>query len=91
MGASARTAILSWREAFPLFETSTPAMLAAVDLAVDHQLGTWDAVILCAAAEADCSLLLSEDMEDGFICQGVTITNPFMRSKHPLLKALLDQ
>ena len=89
--ASARSAILSWRDAFALFETSAGAMLAAADLAVNHQLGIWDAVILSAAAEADCHLLLSEDMQDGFIWQGVTIANPFGRSKHPLLKTLLNQ
>lgn len=87
---SARTAILSWRDAFSLVETSPGAVLAAADLAVTHQLGIWDAVILCAAAEADCHLLLSEDMQDGFIWQGVTIANPFAHSKHPLLKALLS-
>jgi predicted nucleic acid-binding protein len=88
---SARSAILSWRDAFPLVETSAGAVLAAADLVVTHQLGIWDAVILCAAAEADCNLFLSEDMQDGFIWQGVTITNPFARSKHPLLKALLSE
>jgi predicted nucleic acid-binding protein len=87
----ARSTILGWRDAFALFETSPGAMLAATDLAVNHQLGIWDSVILSAAAEADCHLLLSEDMQDGFIWQGVTIVNPFVRSKHPLLKALLDE
>jgi len=88
--AEARVAILGWRDAFALFETSTGAMLAAADLVVHHQLGFWDSVILCVAAEADCHLLLSEDMQDGFIWQGVTVVNPFARSRHPLLKALLD-
>lgn len=89
--AGARSAILSWRDAFALFETSAGAMLAATDVVVNHQVGFWDAVILCVAAEADCHLLLSEDMQDGFIWRGVTIVNPFARSKHPLLKALLNE
>jgi predicted nucleic acid-binding protein len=89
--ASARAAILSWRDAFSLFETSAGAILAAAELAVTHQFGIWDAVILSAAAEADCHLLLSEDMQDGFIWQGVTIANPFGRTKHPLLYALLSE
>jgi predicted nucleic acid-binding protein len=89
--ASARAAILSWRDAFALYETSPAIMLAAADLAVSHQLGIWDAVILSAAAQADCHLLLSEDMQDGFVWHGVTIANPFARSKHPVLKALLHQ
>jgi predicted nucleic acid-binding protein len=88
---SARSAILSWRDAFSRFETSAATLLTAADLAVTHQLGIWDAVILSAAAEADCTLLLSEDMQDGFIWQGVTIANPFARRKHPSLKALLAE
>lgn len=86
----ARSAILSWRDAFSLVETSSTVMLAAADLAVDHRFSLWDAVILSAAAEADCRLLLSADMQDGFTWNGVTVTNPFAKSKHPLLKAMLE-
>lgn len=86
----ARSAILSWRDAFSLVETSAAVMLAATDLAVDHRFSLWDAVILSAAAEADCRLLLSADMQDGFTWNGVTVTNPFAKSKHPLLKAMLE-
>jgi predicted nucleic acid-binding protein len=89
--ADARAAILSWRNAFALIETSAEIMLAASDLAVNNQFGIWDAVIVCAAAEADSRILLSEDMQDGFIWKGVTIINPFARSRHPLLEALLNQ
>ena len=86
----ARAAILSWRNAFAIQETSEPILLAAMDLFINHHFGLWDAVIVCAAAEADCHLLLSEDMQDGFIWQGVTIANPFARSRHPLLQGLLN-
>ncbi len=89
--ADARAAILSWRNAFTLIETSAEIMLAASDLAVNNQFGIWDAVIVCASAEADCRILLSEDMQDGFILKGVTIINPFARSRYPLLEALLNQ
>jgi predicted nucleic acid-binding protein len=64
-------------------------MLSAADLATDHQLSIWDAVILSAAAEGGCRLLLSEDMQEGFIWKGVTVTNPFAPKKHDLLIALL--
>jgi predicted nucleic acid-binding protein len=46
----ARAAILSWRDAFPVIETSDAVMLGAADLATDHQLTIWDAVILSASA-----------------------------------------
>lgn len=87
--AKARTAILSWRDAFPVIETSAEVMVAAADLATDHQLTIWDAVILSAAAEAGCRLVLSEDMHEGFTWKGVTVTNPFSTPKHELLAALL--
>lgn len=87
--ARARKAILSWQDAFPVIETSAEVMLAAADLATDHHLGIWDAVVLSAAAEAGCRLLLSEDLQEGFTWKGVTVTNPFSSSKHELLAALL--
>lgn len=86
----ARAAILAWTDAFPLVETSPKVLLAAMDLAADHQLGLWDAVVLSAAAEAEARLLLSEDLADGFTWRGVTVTNPFSQDQHPMLKALLD-
>lgn len=85
----ARTAILSWRDAFAVAPTSEVAMIAAADLAADHRLGIWDSVMISVASEEDCRLLLSEDLQDGFSWRGVTITNPFAASRHPLLDALL--
>jgi predicted nucleic acid-binding protein len=65
-------------------------MPAAVDLATDHQLGIWDAVILSAAAQSGCRLLLSEDLHDGFTWGGVTVVNPFSAPQHALLRTLLS-
>ena len=87
--AIARRAILTWQDAFPLIETSAEVMLAATDLATDHQLSIWDAVIFSAAAGAGCRFLLSEDLQEGFTWKGVSATNPFSARKHPLLAALL--
>src|SRR5438309_751380 len=48
-----------------------------------------DAVILASAADAGCRLLLSEELQEGFTWSGVTVTNPFVASRHPLLDAML--
>ena len=64
--------------------------LAALDLAVDHRLQFWDALIVTVAAEARRRLLLSEDMPDGFLWRGVTVVIPFAEPLHPRLAALLD-
>jgi predicted nucleic acid-binding protein len=37
----------------------------------------WDAQIIAAAKRADCSLLLSEDMQHGLALDGMQIVNPF--------------
>jgi len=85
----ARDAVQSWGDTFPLIETSPSILLAATELTVRHQLGWWDAVILAAAADAKCRLLLSEDLQEGFTWSGVTVTNPFSPSRHTLLDAVL--
>jgi predicted nucleic acid-binding protein len=87
----ARDALLSWRDTFSVVETSSEAMPAAADLAMDHQLGIWDAVILSAAAQGGCRLLLSEDLQEGFTWAGVTVVNPFASPRHALLQALLEE
>lgn len=87
--ADAHAAVLSWGDVFPLVETSSSVLLTAVDLTTAHQLGFWDAVIVAAAADAKCRLLLSEDLQDGFTWSGVTVTNPFSAARHPLLEAIL--
>ena len=60
-----------------------------MNLAAGHRLSWWDAVIVAAAAEGRCRLLLSEDLQEGFTWNGVTVTNPFSGSRHPLLEAML--
>lgn len=84
----ARDALLSWRDAFPLVGTAPEVMLSATDLATGHRLSIWDAVVLSAAAQARCRILLSEDLQEGFTWGGVTVVNPFAPSPHPLLEAL---
>ena len=88
--SAARDAVLGWGDSFPLIDTSSSVSLVAMDVVVRHQLGWWDAVILSAAADAGCRLLLSEDLQDGFTWSGVTVTNPFAKTRHPLLNGLLE-
>lgn len=85
----AAAAVQSWGDVFPLIESSPDVLLAATSLADAHALGIWDAIMLASAAEARCRLLLSEDLQDGFTWQGVTVVNPFSSARHPLLSALL--
>lgn len=87
--AVARERILSWRDAMVDRDTTSMAFLSAMDLAADHKLSIWDAIIMAVAAEAGCRLLLSEDLQEGFTWHGVTVVNPFASPLHPLLSAAL--
>lgn len=89
--ARARAAVLSWFDAFATVETSATVITSAMDLAAGHGLTTWDSVVLAAAAEAECRLLLSEDLQVGFTWRGVTVANPFAPELHPLLMSLLTE
>lgn len=42
-----------------------------------YGLSWWDAMIVAAAQLQDCSVLLTEDLQHGFHCEGVTIQSPF--------------
>ena len=65
-------------------------MRAALDLAADHQMAIWDALILSVAADQKCRMLLSEDFQQGFTWRGVTVLNPFQTPQHALLAAVLQ-
>ena len=83
--------MIGWAAAIQLIDTSPEIVSDAMELTRDHQLYIWDAVILAASARAGCSLLLSEDMHDGFAWGGVTVANPFATAYNPLLAKLLNE
>jgi predicted nucleic acid-binding protein len=89
-GRKAQSALLIWQDAFLLIETSRKVMTAALNLASEHRLQIWDAVILSAASSAGCRLLLSEDLQDGFTWNGLTVVNPFSKTLHHLLADALE-
>lgn len=91
-GASAdeaRAVLLEFAEAFGTSASEARTALSAADLVVDHKVQFWDALILTAAADAGCTLLLSEDMQHGFVARGLTLVNPLADKSHPKLAALL--
>ena len=51
---------------------------AALDLARDHGLAFYDALIVAAAIEGGCDTLFSEDLQHGRTVGGLAIVNPFL-------------
>lgn len=87
----ARDICLEWRATTGFRLVDAACWDGALELAASHALQFWDALILATAAEAGCALLLSEDMQDGFVYRGVTVANPFAEPPHPLLVDALRQ
>jgi predicted nucleic acid-binding protein len=84
-----REAIMTWTDSFEVADSSWSAFQRAMDLAIDHRLQIWDALIMAVAAENRCRLLLSEDLQNGFTWSGVTVVNPFTEPSSPLLDNIL--
>ena len=63
----------------PLFRVPASISLysRALDVQARYRYGFYDALIIAAALDADCTRLYSEDMQDGQRIESLTIENPF--------------
>jgi predicted nucleic acid-binding protein len=62
---------------WPTHNPNPADVLAATGLAETAQLSFWDAMILTSAAALGCTMLWSEDLNNGQAIGGVTVRNPF--------------
>ncbi|HEV7785379.1 MAG TPA: PIN domain-containing protein [Thermoanaerobaculia bacterium] len=62
---------------WPVVETTSQVVVAALGLAQRAQISPWDATILEAARKAGCRRVLSEDLGDGHVYGDITVENPF--------------
>ncbi len=67
---------------WPLHIPHAPDVVDAIELAQTSQLSFWDAMIVRSASVLGCSLLWSEDLNDGQQISGVTVRNPFSGTPH---------
>ncbi len=62
---------------FPLIEPTARALHQALSAAETGRLSFWDAFLLATAAEAGCTICLSEDMDDGKKLGTITVRHAF--------------
>lgn len=65
---------LTWN----VIENSGPLLLAAIELCSASRISFWDAMIVQAARQADCGLLLTEDLGHGQHYGRLRVANPFL-------------
>ncbi len=53
-------------------------LLKSTEVSTRYHLGSWNSLIVATALLNDCTLLYSEDMQDGLVIENVlTVQNPF--------------
>lgn len=65
-------------ERLPIVSMDLRLVRAAIRLSREAQLSYWDGLILAAAREGGCDVLLTEDLSHGSTIGGVRIENPFL-------------
>jgi predicted nucleic acid-binding protein len=63
--------------ALPVVPTDGKSVRAAIARCAEASVSLWDSMIIQAAVEGGCARLLSEDLQDGQILDGVRVSNPF--------------
>jgi predicted nucleic acid-binding protein len=83
--------VLDWLQIFPCAAVSPANIRTALSYALARRASYWDALLVATAAEAGCTLVLTEDMADGALLGGVQIHNPFTADGlSELTRQLLD-
>ncbi len=67
---------------YPVVSPSAAAAIAALTLAAEHGLPTYDAFIVQAALEGGCDTLFSEDLQAGRRFGKLVVVNPFDTAAH---------
>jgi predicted nucleic acid-binding protein len=84
-----RTTIDAWRAVLPVQAAEDDDLAAALDAVKMHRLGFWDAMLWASAQRAGVRHFLTEDLQDGFVLQGVRFVNPFKRANDRLIDQIL--
>lgn len=66
-------------EIVPTIQITPTIIENAIDINIKTQFSFWDSLMLSAANSSNCSILYSEDLNDGQVIDAVTIRNPFKK------------
>ncbi len=84
-----RITIDAWRAVLPVQSAEDGDLAAALEAVKMHRLGFWDAMLWASAQRAGVRHMLTEDLQDGFVLQGVRFVNPFKRANDRLVDEIL--
>ena len=62
---------------FDIVQVTPEIIEEGVDCSILNTISFWDGLIIASASAAKCAELISEDLSDGQIIQGIAVRNPF--------------
>jgi predicted nucleic acid-binding protein len=68
----------NYNENLEVVQNSSEIIERGIDISIISQISFWDALIIAAAEYSKCSEILTEDLSDGQIINGIRIRNPFI-------------
>jgi predicted nucleic acid-binding protein len=78
-----------YETAFLIPPTTQTIINKASELARAHRMQLWDCVVCAASADAGAKALMTEDMQDGRMIDGLRLMNPFATANAAAIEALL--
>jgi predicted nucleic acid-binding protein len=60
-----------------VIQVNTEIIEQGIDISILSKISFWDGLIIAAAEFANCSKIISEDLNDGQKIRGIEIVNPF--------------
>ena len=72
-----RNDVEKYAKIFPVHTNTLKDILSAIGISIKTQFSFYDSLIIAAAKSEGCSIVYSEDLNDGQIVDGVKIVNPF--------------
>ena len=62
---------------FDIVQVTPEIIEEGVDCSILNTISFWDGLIIASASVAKCAEVISEDLSDGQIIQGIAVRNPF--------------
>lgn len=87
--ADIQRTIEAWTAVLPVQAADDSDLFAALAAVRAHRFSFWDAMLWASAKRAGISYLLTEDLQDGFVFQGVAFIDPFRRDNDQVIDRIL--
>jgi predicted nucleic acid-binding protein len=79
----------AWCNALPVHSAQIDDLRSALDVVQRHGLQFWDAMLWATAKRVGARFLVTEDLQDGRLLDGVRFVNPFAAKNDALIDRIL--